>query len=524
MKPTSQTVPHLLLEIAAEFPEHEALVDNNQRFSYQTLLAKTRDIAKALLSKGIAHGDRVGILAGNRVEWLLTHFAISSIGAISVGLNTWATAQELSFQLKHAGIRLLFVEPQFKDRDFLALLDAACADTTNTPSIDEIIVLDGSSSNGRTSWPDFLKCSPTTSEQSLNAAIAKVLPSDIACMLYTSGSTALPKGVPLRHAGLINNMWEIGERQHLRQTDRLWLAVSLFWSFASVNAVFALLTHRATIVLQHHFEAAEALSLINNERCTVFYGTPNMVQALINEATDTNINPSTLRTGLTLGTPTQIIAAFELGIPEICNVYGLTEAYGNTTVAEANLPLELRTKTVGQVLPGQEVTIVDPESGQSVPAGSTGEIRIRGNVTPAYWQAPEQNAAAFTPDGWFCTGDLGYLDDDGFLYYRGRLKEMIKSGGINVSPAEVEQVLVQHPAVELVFVTGIPDSQLDEKVAAVVVIKQGHELDAATLQAQCREALASYKTPREFRFVTANDLPLTSTGKLQRQRLKELFN
>ena len=522
-KPTSRTIPALLDEIARAQPDHEALVDEDRRWTYQQLVSQTRDIAKSLLQLGVVHGDRVGILAGNRAEWLLTHFAITSVGAISVGLNTWATAPELAYQLKHAGIRHLFVEPRFKDRDFLALIATACADFEDQNDSIDIVTFTHETFTNVLPWGEFLASGAKVSEQSLDDAIAQVSATDLACMLYTSGSTALPKGVPLRHHGLIDNMWEIGERQHLNTNDRLWLAVSLFWSFASVNALFALITHRATIVLQHHFQATEALALISKEQCTVIYATPNMVQALTEEQSDANEQLATLRTGLTLGTPIQIKAVSELGVAEICNIYGLTEAYGNTTVTDSKLPLELRVRSVGQVLPGQEIIIADPVTGDPVGPMNTGEIRIRGNVTPAYWQAPEQNATAFTNDGWFCTGDLGYLDGDGFLFYRGRLKEMIKSGGINVSPAEVEQVLVQHTAVELAFVTGIPDEHLDEKVAAVIVTKARHKVTQEELADHCRQTLASYKTPREFRFVQVAEIPLTSTGKLQRNRLVELF-
>ena len=521
-KPRSQTVPELLTEIAAVKPRHEALVTVDKRWTYEQLVNDVQRVAKSLLHSGVQQGDRVGILAGNRAEWLLSHFAISTIGAISVGLNTWATAQELAYQLHQAGIKLLLVEPQFRDRNFIELVSTAQAHQKDLSGV-RMVKFDADKRDGGNEWEQFLFDGERIESQSVAERAAAVSADDIACMLFTSGSTALPKGVPLSHRGLIDNMWEIGERMHLTPNDRLWLAVSLFWSFASVNALFALLTHRATIVLQHHFDAPRALDLIHEERCSVFYGTPNIVQALVDAQAQNPRDISTLRTGLTLGTPAQVERAESLGIPEICNVYGLTEAYGNTTVADAYLPLAQRLETVGQVLPGQEIKIVDAESRIALAPMETGEILIRGNVTPGYWQAPEQNAEAFTPDGWFCSGDLGYLDHEGFLYFRGRLKEMIKSGGINVSPAEVEQVLVQHPAVELAFVTGIPDAILDEKVVAVIVCKQGHEIDGDSLAGLCRQSLASYKTPRDFRFVTAAELPLTTTGKLQRKRLAELF-
>jgi fatty-acyl-CoA synthase len=522
-KPRARTVSALLDEITARAPEREAVVDGSDRWHYATLSAAVRQCARALLADGVRHGDRVGILAGNRAEWLIADLAAMSIGAIAVGLNTWASVRELGYQLRHAAVKMLFVEPRFRDRDFMALLAEVRDMEDGWGHESRIIVLAPDAREPGVPYDEFLTRGDSVGVDELDAARTAVTPDDVACLLYTSGSTALPKGVPLLHRGLIENMWEIGERQHLTADDRLWLAVSLFWSLACVNALFAVLTHGGTVVLQHHFDAGEALRVIETERCTVFYGTPNMALALAEHPDRERRDLGSLRTGVTIGTAAQIQRVADLGASRICNVYGLTETYGNSTVSDAGLTLARRVETVGTALPGNEIRIVDPESGGTQPAGSPGEILVRGNVTPGYWNDPARTAEAFTPDGWFRTGDLGMLDVDGYLYFRGRLKEMVKTGGINVAPAEVEEVLAAHPAVELAFVTGIPDPRLDEALAAVIVLRRDREVDAATLQAHCRAVLAAYKTPRAFRFVTAAALPLTTTGKLQRNRLPELF-
>ena len=522
-KPASRTAPALLDEITRRDPQHEAIVDGSRRWSYQAFADAVRRCARALLAYGIRHGDRVGILAGNRAEWLIADFAIMSLGAITVGLNTWSSARELAYQLDHAAIKLLFVEPQFRERDFIALVTEARDLAGGLPPLRRLIALADTAPQG-VIWPDFMATGDQVSQADLASEVARVAADDVACLLYTSGSTAVPKGVPLLHRGLIDNMWEIGERQHLGADDRLWLAVSLFWSLACVNAVFAVVTHGGTVVLQHHFDAGESLRLIEAERCSVFYGTPNMALAMAEHADLTQRDLSTLRTGVTIGTPAQISRVAELGVAQICNVYGLTEAYGNSTVTDAGLPLETRLETVGRALAGVEVRIIDAESGSKQPADITGEIVLRGNVTPGYWHDPERTVEAFTADGWFRTGDLGLLDEAGYLYYRGRLKEMVKTGGINVAPAEVEEVLSLHPAIELAFVTGIPDLRLDEALAAVIVLRRGQLTDEAALRDHCRAVLAPYKTPRHFRFVDAAELPLTTTGKLQRNRLPEMFS
>lgn len=522
-KPASRTAPALLTELAAQQGAREALVDGTRRWSWHTLADAVDECARALAASGIGAGDRVGILAGNRAEWIIGHFAVMSLGAISVGLNTWATAHELGWQLGHAEVRALLVEPHFRERDFLALVREAQACGDGLPALTLCVALDACDAAEVLAWPDFLARGETIDATVVSKARAAVGEHDVACLLYTSGSTALPKGVPLLHGKLIDNMWAIGERQHLVPDDRLWLAVSLFWSLACVNALFAVMTHGGSIVLQHHFDAGAALALIERERCTVFYGTPNMALALAEHPARERHDLTTLRTGVTIGTPAQVARVAALGCAGICNVYGLTEAYGNSTVTDAALPLEQRLETVGRALEGVEVAILDPATLAPRASGESGEIVLRGNVTPGYWQDPARTAEAFTADGWFRTGDLGLLDADGYLYYRGRLKEMVKTGGINVAPAEVEQVLASHPAVELAFVTGIPDERLDEALAAVVVLRTGATTDAAALAAHCRERLAAYKTPRHFRFVDAAALPLTTTGKLKRNALPGLF-
>lgn len=539
-KPASRTTFQLLKEMAAVDPDHEALVDcqNNLRLSYAALLQASNDYARSLLASGITHGDRVGILAGNRAEWIVAHCAITSIGAICVGLNTWASAHELAYQLKHSGTTLLFVEQFFKDRDFSSLVAQAEEIAGGFSTSFEAIYFDDSPSRPSSNWCEFLSRKTNIEESSLLAAQNAVKESDIACLLYTSGSTALPKGVPLRHQGLIDNMWEIGERQHLGADDRLWLAVSLFWSLASVNALYALLTHRGTIVLQHQFDASNAVTIIKTERCSVFYGTPNMTQAieaiLSDDLTLSLDDLSSLRTGVTIGTSAQLQRIVNFGVKEICNVYGLTETYGNSTVTDSRAPLALRLESVGQALPGQEIQIANTATGEPLPSGETGEITIRGNVFPGYWEDAQRTSESFA-DEWFKTGDLGYLDKQGNLFFRGRLKEMLKTGGINVAPAELEEVLSTHPAIESVFVTGIPDPKLDEAIAAVIILADNWAGDLGSSSANdtaaieksliehCRERLAPYKTPRHFRFVTSANLPLTSTGKLQRNRLVELF-
>jgi fatty-acyl-CoA synthase len=276
-------------------------------------------------------------------------------------------------------------------------------------------------------------------------------------------------------------------------------------------------------VLQEHFEPGEALEIIERERCTVLYGTPNMIRALYEHPDRPRRDLSSLRTGGTLGTPEQFSRVVELGAREICHIYGLTESYGNCAVTDADDPLELKQVSVGRALPGVMIRIADPQSGAPLPVGAVGEIQLKGYVTPGYYKDPEKTAAAFDRDGFFLTGDLGMLDAAGRLYFRGRIKEMVKTGGINVAPVEVEETLMSHPAVSAAYVVGVPDRVRDEVLAAVIVRRPGRTVAEEDLQRHCRAVLAAYKVPRLYRFVEERDLPLTVTGKLQKNKLAALF-
>ncbi|MBI3514766.1 MAG: AMP-binding protein [Proteobacteria bacterium] len=520
--PASRTIPGLLDEMAARHPDREALIGGDQRYTYAALRAAVRRLAKGLYAHGVRPGDKVGILMGNRPEWVIADLAITMLGGVMVGINTWATAAELEYLLGHSDTTLLITVDRYLRYDYPALLDQIVPRAERLPKLARIVCL------GTAGRPDYLDYAALRDggadvpDATIDAVQRDVAPDDVAYLLYTSGSTSRPKGVQLQHYALIENMWAIGERMHLSGDDRLWLAVSMFWGFACENALFAAMTHGGTVVLQEHFDAGEALALIARERCSVLYGTPNMVQALSEHPARARHDITSLRRGGTLGTPEQIRRAIAL-VPEICHVYGLTETYGSCTVTDAHDPPERRAHGMGPALPGVDIRIADPETGAALPAGTVGEIRVKGYVTCGYYKDPERTAASFDRDGYFLTGDLGLLDDVGALRFRGRIKEMVKTGGINVAPIEVEETLSAHPAVRLAFVVGVPDPVRDEVLGAVIVLMRPDAATAIELLAHCRSALAAYKVPRLIRFVAEAELPLTVTGKVQKNRLAELF-
>jgi fatty-acyl-CoA synthase len=519
--PASRTIPDLIDELARRFPEHEALVGSGQRYTYRQLRLEVRRVARALHALGVRRGDKVAILMGNRPEWIVVDLAITALGGVMVGVNTWAAARELEYILAHSDTKVLITAERFLKYDYRAMLRAL--EPQRVPLLERIVCMVDDAPDGWLRYADLAGLAERVPEVTIEAAQRAVAPGDIAYLLYTSGSTSTPKGVQLQHFALIENMWQIGERQRVTERDRLWLAVSLFWGLGCENALFNLLTHGGCVVLQEHFEPGEALALIERERCTMFYGTPNMGQALHEHPHRAQRDLSSLRGGATIGTPEQIQRVVDLGAREICNIYGLTETYGNCNVTDAADPLAQRLTTVGRPLAGVDQRIVDPETGRQLPPGEVGEIRVQGYVTIGYYKDPERTAESFDGHGYFKTGDLGALDADGCLHFRGRIKEMVKTGGINVAPVEVEEVLMTHPGVQLAFVTGVPDPARDEVLAAVIVPKPGATLSEEALCAFCREALAAYKVPRLIRFAAEQELPLTTTGKVQKNRLAATF-
>ncbi len=521
--PKSRTLPSLLDEMAATRGDKEALIGSGQRYTYAGLRDEVRRVAKGLHALGVRRGDKVAILMGNKPEWVVADLAITMLGGVLVAINTWATVRELEYMLRHSDAMMLITVERFLKYDYLQHLAQLQPLAERLPLLRQIICVADAPPAPLIPYASLNPAGQAVPDATIDAAASAVAPEDIGYLLYTSGSTSTPKGVQLQHFGLIENMWNIGERMHVQSDDRLWLGISLFWGLGCENALLNMLTHGACTVLQEHFEPGEALRLIHDERCSIFYATPNMAQAIYDHPDRAKYDLTCLRTGGTLGTPEQIMRVVRLGAAEICHIYGLTETYGNCAVTDAHEPIEQRLVSLGTPLPGVTMRITGLHDGAVLPPNQVGEIRVKGYVTPGYYKDPEKNAAAFDADGFFLTGDLGLLDETGRLYFRGRIKEMVKTGGINVAPAEVEEILLTHPDIAGAFVIGLPDPVRDEILAAVVVLKQGHGAQESAIDAFCREHLALYKIPRRYRFVSETDLPLTVTGKLQKNRLADLF-
>jgi fatty-acyl-CoA synthase len=522
--PYSRTLFDLLCEQSERRPRSIAVVSSGEPVTFADLLARVRAAASGLAARGIGRSDRVGAVVCNRVEWLELAFSASAVGAIFVPMSTWSTRSELEFLIADSQIRFLVSHARFGDRHFAKDLDSLAPGLSRTgrserfPDLREIMLLDDETEIQFPLYRDLARVQPRANDLSPGQAASA---SDDAFVLYTSGSSAHPKAVRLKHYGIIENGFNIGERMRLGPADRVLLSAPLFWSYGSANALCATLSHGATLVLQERFEAGGAIDLIEKFRCTAIYTLPAMTKAIAVHPHFRADRVASLRTGLTIGTPQEFwFAVATFGAKQLCNIYGATETYGNCCVTSSLWPAEKRAICQGEPLPGNEIRFVDVETAKPVARGDVGLAEVRGYVTAGYCGAGlEQNAVAFTPDGFYRTGDIGRLDEDGAFVFIGRNTEMIKRAGINVSPIEVENVLLTHPGVAQAAVVGTADSARGELIIAFVV-RADASVSASELVAHCRFVASKYKSPDRIVFQDA--LPFTATGKLQRRSLKQI--
>ncbi|PRZ42331.1 fatty-acyl-CoA synthase [Antricoccus suffuscus] len=526
--PAARTLPALLSECASGRPDREALVAGDRRFSYADLDSGARRIARGLARIGVEDGDVVALLAPNTPEWLMASFGALGAGARVDAFNTWVRAYDLEQLLSSSGASTLILADRVRSIDLLAELESLVPEmgeaepgqwsSARFPKLRAVVVLGSDSRRGTLRWGDLLgddsdSPAPAVAERGDGPAF----------VLYTSGSTTAPKAVPLRHRDLIVNGFHIGERMGLSGRDRVWLGSPLFWSYGCANALMATMAHGACLVLQEQFEPDSTATLMDRERVTAAYLLPAIIDALA-EAHNGEVarhisGLDSLRTGLTIGRPDEVRrAAVTLGVEQICNVYGSTETYGNCCVTDHREPLAVRLHTQGAPLPGVEVRVIDQETGLPVPAGTPGELHVRGRVMSGYLNNQESNLTAFTADGWYRTGDRMIVTPDGAVAFVGRITDMIKTSGINVSPAEVESYLSTHPDIAEVVVLGAPHPSREQVVVAFVVSRSG-ELVADEVIAYCKGRIAGYKVPWAVAVVT--ELPRTGTGKLLRRGLHD---
>ncbi len=519
--PSARTLPGLLEEMSRRFGDRNFITDHQRRLSYAEFLAEARVIAKGLHALGVRRGDKVAILMGNQAKWLLVDFAVTMLGGVLVALNTWWRHEELHSALASSDSSMLVMVDKYIKNDYVASLNELGDLTVALPGLKHVVVAGEDIPAGATRFAALYEMASTVPDKVIDDAIRLVKPEDTAYLLFTSGSTARAKPVELTHRGIVENPHGIGERMHLSEADRLLLPTSVFWALSCVNGLFAAMTHGASVVLQYRYEPGEMLRLIEAEQCTAAYTLPNIVLDIHAHPDRSRRDLRRWRTGTCRPNVMHLMA--EMGVMEMITGYGLTEGYGHSVETDAHDSLEKRQRNVGFALPNNEVEVVDPVTRMKVAQGQPGEIRLRGHVTPGYYKNPQRTAEAFDGDGWFYTGDVGVFEEDGSLTIKGRIKDMIKTGGINVTPADVEEVLQTHPAVQQAIVVGVPHPRLEEIVSAMVVLKHGVDASPEELIAHCAKASAKFKVPRFIDIIGSEAVPLTDTGKVHKGKARDIL-
>jgi acyl-CoA synthetase (AMP-forming)/AMP-acid ligase II len=520
------TVPAWLRQLTEMFGDREMIVQDERRVSYADAEARSAELALDLVRRGLGKASRVGLLFPNGVDWLVAWLATARIGAVAVPINTFFQARELGWVLRHADVQVLLTVPSFLGNDYLERLEAAAPGLAGgktaplhlgaLPCLREVVVWSDEAPAWATRRAD-VETAGALDRDFLRALEDTVAPADTLLTLYSSGSTADPKGALHCHGSVIRHshaLWSFGD---LGPNDRVWSPMPFFWVGGLAFALLGNMHAGACTLCESVFDPEQTLRFLERERATVAIGWPHFGKALADHPSRVERDLSGLRRGnLPDILPEEVCPAD----PELrATALGMTETCGPHTWASGKLP-EAERGTFGRPVPGVEHKVVDPVTGETLSPGASGEICVRGySLMQGLHKVPRDEV--FDADGFYHTGDGGFFDARGLLHFEGRLGEMIKSGGANVTPSEVEAVLLGCPEVAEAYVVGVPDADRGELVAAAVVLEPGASAEAAELRARVKGELAAYKVPRLLHVAEPGTLPFTDSGKIDKRRLRE---
>ncbi|MEY2568693.1 MAG: HIP---CoA ligase [Actinomycetota bacterium] len=493
------SVPGLVRSAVERFADSEAIVDGDVRWTFAQLADAARQAAEALVASGIVRGDRVSIWAPNIGEWVVALLGIHLAGAVVVPLNTRFKGDEAAYILDKSGARLVFTVQGFLDADYVGMLRGAGVDAP-------IVVLRGEAPDGTTAWADFLA-------RADGAQLPDVGRGDLSDVMFTSGTTGRPKGVMATHGQSVRAFETWSDVVGLRAGDRYLIVNPFFHTFGYKAGILACLIRGATIVPHAVFDPTTVLARIPEERISMLPGPPALFQSILNHPDLPGADVSSLRLAVTGAAviPVELVERMqkEMGFETVVTGYGLTECCGIATMCRHDDDPETIARTSGRAIADVEVVLADD-----------GEVLVRGyNVMQGYWEDPEETAEAIDADGWLHTGDIGVMDERGYIAITDRKKDMFIVGGFNAYPAEIENALLAHPEVAQVAVVGAPDERLGEVGVAFVVPKAGETVDPDALVAWSREHMANYKVPR--RVVVVDELPLNASGKVLKYELRQ---
>ena len=527
--PYEPTIPRMIRAAADAHGPRLLGVLEDQRMTYADADAASAAIAKGLLAIGAGKGTRVGLLAPNGPDWIAAWLAIGRIGALGVMLNTYYKARELDWAMRHADVQVLLCAPRHLGHDYLDRLEEITVPGDDTairspshPYLRSVWAWGQPDQPWARSMDDLLAAGQAVSDELLAAAEAQVAPADEFAVVYTSGSTAAPKGAVHTQGAMVRHAHNLWQFRDLTAGDRLYTPMPLFWVGGMSFTLVAAIHVGAAMVFEERFDPGETLALIEREQVTIVAGWPHMSKMLTDHPDFEKRDLSSVRGGSldVLLPPEMRIGDVELRV----NSLGMTETLGPHTlgVMGNQLPEEKR-GSFGWAVPGMEHRIVDPVTGDECPTGEQGEVWVRGYALMTGLYKVER-ADAFTSDGWYRTGDGGYFDGDGYFFFTGRMGDLIKSAGMNIAPREIELVLEEPEEVMHAFVCGVPHPDRLEDVAAAVVLRPGQPLTAEQLVAYTAERVASYKVPRHLAvYDTPDELPWLDSGKIDRIGVQQIL-
>ncbi len=505
------TIPHVAEAAAKQWGDAPALLKNGKTWSFDELWRHARASASAFLAVDIGKGDRISIWAPNSREWIVIALGALTIGAAIVPLNTRLKGREAGDILRRTNAKLLFTVDDFLDTNYPTLIT-----DENLPNLDQTIII-GSD------WEDFLSKGKGWNDPLVDQALTALSPEDVSDIMFTSGTTGAPKGALSTHSRIVPMFRHWVEVMGLQAGERYLIINPFFHSFGYKAGWVAALIAGAVIVPMPNFDIPAVIDRIEQDKINFLPGPPTIYQSLLAAKAERDFDTSSLRGAATgaATVPPELIRRMreELNLVDTVTAYGMTEC-STITACRSGDPAELIAQSCGKAIPGLEV-IIAGDNGKEVMRGETGEIWVRGyGVMLGYLDDPEATAEAIDGDGWLHTGDVGEMDENGYVRITDRKKDMYISGGFNCYPAEIEKLLSEHPAVKMVAVIGVPDDRMGEVGMAFVVTRPNADTSETDLINWSKENIANYKVPRSFKVV--DGLPLNASGKVMKNRLREI--
>lgn len=530
---TRHTIGRFLDDIAARYGERDAICGEATSLSYAELRQQARSLAKGLVRAGVTKGSHVAILLGSRPEWAVAYFGASLVGAVVVPINTFATPRELDYILRHSDASTLILQTKVVGNRFLDDLVERHPEVARTgdgfiacealPHLRRVYSFESDETrvgNARSvpSWQRLFDSDSDVSDAMLDAIVDEVAPTDDAMIVYTSGTTAMPKGVVHLQRAPVIQAWCWAGQMGLSPEDVVYSTYPFFWTAGIAMALGGSLASGARLVIDEIFHPEQALARIEAERATVVQAWPHQETAMADHPSARTRDLSSVRKIEFVRALSKIVG-LEKDEWGTHGSYGMSETFTICSSVPASSPADVREKTSGRPLPGMTIRIVDPESGKVLGAGEKGEIAVKGlTLMRGYHKVDPENV--FDEDGFFHSQDGGSLDEDGYLYWSGRLSNLIKTGGANVSPIEIESVLADRTDLRVAMAVGVPHQTLGEVVVLCVVPAAESDPQEAELRGYLRERLAAFKVPKRVLFFSAAELSLTANQKIQVEPLR----